>query len=140
MHVLSQTKYFARASVIFLDSNLSRIVNMFQNGSNLECFILLYSNFEVVEHMQLCYQTVKKKKLKSQLNVWGPQHKKVVEKEGWSSSPMKKGWRSLACLVWRRGGSQETSLWPSSIWAKLMSRREINFLHGSVVIEQGGMV
>lgn len=45
---------------------------MFQNGSNLECFILLYSNFEVVEHMQLCYQTVKKKKAQVTTKRLGP--------------------------------------------------------------------
>ena len=45
---------------------------MFQNGSNLECFILLYSNFEVVEHMQLCYQKEKKKKAQVTTKRLGP--------------------------------------------------------------------
>jgi len=36
--------------------------------------------------------------------------------EGWSTSPMRKGWGNWACLVWRREGSGETSLWPSSTW------------------------
>jgi len=33
--------------------------------------------------------------------------------EGWSSSPMRKGWRNWVCLAWRREGCRETSLWPS---------------------------
>ena len=32
--------------------------------------------------------------------------------EGWSTSPMKTGWRTWGCSAWRREGSRETSLQP----------------------------
>jgi len=36
--------------------------------------------------------------------------------EGWSISPLKRGWESWACSVWRREGPMETPLWPPSTW------------------------
>ena len=34
--------------------------------------------------------------------------------EGWSTPPMRKGWESWGCSAWRREGSTETLLQPSS--------------------------
>ena len=34
--------------------------------------------------------------------------------EGWSSSPMRKGWENQGCSAWRREGCGETLLWPFS--------------------------
>jgi len=60
------------------------------------------------------------------VQAWGSQHNKDMEllesvqrrpqrySEGWSTSPMKKGWRSWAGSAWGREGSGETSLQPSS--------------------------
>ena len=36
---------------------------------------------------------------------------------------MKKGWGKWDCLAWRREGSRETSLWPSSTWREHKNRR-----------------
>ena len=47
--------------------------------------------------------------------------------EGWSISPMKKGWGSWACLAWRRKSSRETSLQPSSTWSEHINRRQMDF-------------
>jgi len=52
---------------------------------------------------------------------------------------MKKGGGRWACSVWRREGSGETSLRPSSTWRELISGRGSDFLHGLIVIGQGGM-
>jgi len=56
--------------------------------------------------------------------------------EGWNTSPMRKGWERWTCLVWRREGSKETSLWPFSAWGEFISTRGTNFLRGLIVIEQ----
>ena len=50
--------------------------------------------------------------------------------KGWSASLLKKGGRRWACSAWRREGSRKTSLWPM---------RGTNFLHGLIVIGQGGL-
>ena len=55
--------------------------------------------------------------------------------EGWSTSHMKTGWGSWACLAWRREDSGETSLQTSSAWEELINRRET-----VIVIGQGKMV
>ena len=60
--------------------------------------------------------------------------------EGWNTSPMKKGWRNWDCLAWRKEGSRETSLWPSSTWRERINRRGNGCLWGWIVIGQGGMV
>jgi len=52
---------------------------------------------------------------------------------------MKKGWENWTCLVWRREGSGETSLQPSSAGKELTSRRGTIFLHRQIVIGQAGM-
>ena len=54
----------------------------------------------------------------------------AVGSEGWSTSPMRKGWGNWACLVWRREGSGETSLRPSSTWRERINRRGNNRLWG----------
>ena len=38
-------------------------------------------------------------------------------------------WKSWACSAWRRGGSREASLWPSSTQGELISRRGTEFSH-----------
>ena len=58
--------------------------------------------------------------------------------EGWSTSPIEKGWGKWACSVWRRESSGETSLWPSSTWGDLVSRRENNFLRHSNSVRTRG--
>ena len=60
--------------------------------------------------------------------------------EGWSTSPVKKGWGNWACLAWRREGTGETSLWPSSTWRENINRKGNDCLRGWIVIGQGGMV
>jgi len=42
--------------------------------------------------------------------------------EGWSTSPMETGWE-LGLFSLEKEGSGETSLWPSSTWRELVSRR-----------------
>ena len=48
--------------------------------------------------------------------------------------PCVRGWGSWVCSAWRREGSGETSLQPSSTWRELISRKGSNFLHGPIVI------
>jgi len=60
--------------------------------------------------------------------------------EGWSTSPMRKGWGNWACLAWRREGLGETSLWPSGTWREHINRKGSGCLQGWTVIGQGGMV
>lgn len=57
--------------------------------------------------------------------------------KSWSTSLMKKGWGSWACLVWRSEGSRESSLRPSR--RELSCRRKTVFLCSLIVIGQGGM-
>ena len=58
--------------------------------------------------------------------------------KGWNTSPVRTGWWAWPSLAWRREGSGETSLLPSSTWRELTRRRETDFLHRLVVIGQGG--
>ena len=60
--------------------------------------------------------------------------------EDLSTSPMEEGWGIWACLIWRREGSEETLLWPSSTARGLIRRRKTDFLHSVIVIGQEGMV
>jgi len=61
--------------------------------------------------------------------------------EGWSTSPMRKtSWGSWDCSVWRRDGSGEKSLQPSSAWRELIGRRGTDIFHGLTVTGQGEMV
>jgi len=53
--------------------------------------------------------------------------------EGWSTSPMRKGWGSWDCLAWRREGSGEPSLWLSSTWREHINRRGSGCLWGYIV-------
>jgi len=46
----------------------------------------------------------------------------------WSASPTKKGRGSWACSAWRREGSGETPLQPSSTCGELIIRRETDFI------------
>ena len=39
--------------------------------------------------------------------------------EGWNTSPVSAGWESWGCSAWRREGSKETLLLPSSTWRGL---------------------
>lgn len=55
-----------------------------------------------------------------------PEESHEDDRRGWSTSLMKKSWKSWACLAWRRKGSRETSLL-SSTWRELTSRRGTNF-------------
>lgn len=41
--------------------------------------------------------------------------------------------KELGFSVWRRQGSRDTSLQPSNTYRELISRREINCLHGLIV-------
>ena len=50
---------------------------------------------------------------------WGPLHKNDVELLERFSSPLKTDWGSWAYSAWRKEGSGETSLWPSSTWTEL---------------------
>jgi len=59
--------------------------------------------------------------------------------ERWTTSPMKKGWGSLACSAWRREGCGESSLQPSNPRNELISRRGTNLLHSLILTEQGRM-
>ena len=45
-----------------------------------------------------------------------------------------------ACLAWKREGSRETSLWPSSTWSESINRIGNGCLWEWTVIGQGGMV
>lgn len=46
-----------------------------------------------------------------------------------STSPMKTGWNSQGCSDWRREGSGDASLWPSSTLKGLIKRREMDFFY-----------
>ena len=71
---------------------------------------------------------------------WGKTALKQAVLEGWSTSPMRKGWGNWDCLAWRREGSGETSLRPSSTWRECINRKGNSCLWGWIVIGQGGMV
>ena len=60
--------------------------------------------------------------------------------EGCSTSATKKGWGNWACGAWKREGSRETSVWPSSTWREHINRSGIDCLHGLIVIREGGIV
>jgi len=64
----------------------------------------------------------------------------IWRSEGWSTSPIRKGWGNWACLAWRREGSGETSLRPSSTWREHINRRGNGCLWRWIVIGQGEMV
>lgn len=63
--MLALPKYSAKPAIIFLDSIMSVLVNMFQNGPSLGSSVLvkLYSKLTVAEYVQLCYQVVVKNNL-----------------------------------------------------------------------------
>jgi len=84
-----------------------------------------------------------------QISSWGPISKlypyypsnNVLRwSEGWSTSPMRKGWGNRACLARRRGGSGETSSWPSSTWRESINSLINGCLRGWIVIGLVGMV
>ena len=62
------------------------------------------------------------------------------QSEGWSISPLRKGWGSWACLAWRREGSRGTSLLLSSSSEEFINLTETDFLHGQIARGQGGTV
>lgn len=53
--MLALPKYSAKPAIIFLDSVMSILVSMFQNGPSLGSFVLvkLYSKLTVAEYVQL---------------------------------------------------------------------------------------
>ena len=57
--------------------------------------------------------------------------------EGWSTSPMKKGWGNWACSAGEVSG--HISLQPFSNWKELVRKMEADFLPGQTVIGKGGI-
>jgi len=67
--------------------------------------------------------------LQNCIQVWGPQHRKDVELLERVQRRTTKMKELESCSDWRREGSGETSLWPSSTCGELIDNKETNFLH-----------
>jgi len=89
--------------------------------------------------------------LESCVQLWSPQHSTDMDllergqrrpqrwPTGWSTSPTRKGWESWGCSDWRREGSRETLLQPSSTCRGLIGKMGRDFLAGPLATGQGVM-
>ena len=89
--------------------------------------------------------------LESCVQLWSPQHTKGMDlleqiqrrpqkwSEGWSTSPVRKGWESWGSSAWRREGCGETLEQPSSTFRGPTEKMGTIFSAGFLVIGWGVM-